>query len=61
MHINDICNASDKFSYVLFTDDTNLLLTDNNLYNLHVKLSHKLHNIFKWVSANKLAVNINKN
>ena len=60
VYINDICNASDKFSYVLFADDTNLLLTDNHLYNLHVKLNHELHNIFKWVTANKLAVNIKK-
>ena len=60
VYINDVCNASDKFSYVLFADDTNLLLTDNDLYNLHVKLNHELYNIFKWVTANKLAVNIKK-
>ena len=47
VYVNDVCNVNDKFSYVLFADDINLLLTDDNLYNLHVKLNHELHNIFK--------------
>ena len=58
VYINDICNASDKFSYVLFADDTNLLLSDNDLNNLHVKSNHELHNLFKWITANKLTLNI---
>ena len=45
---------------VLFADDINFFLTNSNLYNLHVKLNYELHKIFKWVSANKLAVNIIK-
>ena len=61
MYVNNKCNASDQFSYVLFADDTNLLLTNNNSYSLHVKLNHELHTIFKWVSASKLAVHIKKN
>ena len=61
VYINNICNASDKFSYVLFADDTNFLLSDNDLNNLHVKLNHiELHNIFKWITANELTLNINK-
>ena len=51
--------TSDKFSYVLYADDTSLL-TNNNLYNLYLKLNHELHNIFKWVSVIKLTVNIKK-
>ncbi len=47
-------------SYVLFLDDTSLLLTDSDLCNLNVKLNQELHNIFKWVTANKSTVNINK-
>ena len=57
VYINDICKANHKFNYVLFADDANLL-ANNNLYNLHEKLNHELHNIFRWFSANKLAVNI---
>lgn len=60
IYINDKCNVSDMLSYVLFLDDTRLLLTDNDLCNLNVKLTQELHNIFKWVTANKLTVNINK-
>lgn len=60
IYINDLCNASDKFSYVLFADDTNLLLADNNLENLQEKLNDELCKIFNWVTANKLSVNIKK-
>ncbi len=60
IYINDKCNVSDMLSYVLFLDDTSLLLTDSDLCNLNVKLNQELHNIFKWVTANKSTVNINK-
>ncbi len=59
-YINDISNASEKFNYVLFADDTNLLLHDDNLNNLHTALNTELEKISKWVSANKLKVNVTK-
>ena len=39
---------------MLFAADTNILLSDNDLNNLHVKSNHELHNLFKWITANKL-------
>lgn len=58
VYVNDICNAGNTFGQVAFADDINILLVDNSLYNLHVKLNHELRNIFKWVSANEIAVYI---
>ena len=60
IYINDICNASDKLSYVLFADDTNLLLSDNDLNSLKLKLNQELDKVFQWVTTNKLTVNIKK-
>lgn len=60
IYINDISNATEKFNYVLFADDTNLLLHDDNLNHLHAALNIELEKISKWVSANKLKVNAAK-
>lgn len=40
--------------------ENNLLLTDENLHNLEAKLNNELCNVYKWVSANKLALYIKK-
>ena len=45
VYINDIVNASDKFNYILFADDTNLLITDQILNQLHVKVNTELEKI----------------
>ena len=59
---NEICNASYNFSYVLFADDTNLLLKDTALDQLYsyIKVKTELLKISKWVIANKLSVIIRK-
>ena len=36
LYINDIYNASDKLSFYLFADDTNLLYADKNLRSLEI-------------------------
>lgn len=60
LYISFPCNPSNKFSYALLADDTDLLLKDGDLYNLQVKLNIELCHIYKCVTSNKLALSIKK-
>ena len=45
---------------VLFTDDTNMFSTDNDLEALIINVNTELEKIVKWLNANKLSLNIDK-
>lgn len=60
VYVNDISNASDKLDYVLFADDTNILMTDKTLYQLYTKVNNELEKISGWVLAYYLTINIKK-
>lgn len=49
VYINDISNASAKLIYVLFPDNTNFLMTDKTLDELHAKVNSELEKISTWV------------
>ena len=53
IYVNDNVNSSPILSFVLFADDTNILLSHNNL-NL------ELINVSSWFKSNKLSLNISK-
>ena len=42
IYINDIHNSSDKLSFYLFADDTNLLYADRNLKSLEETVNNEL-------------------
>ena len=54
IYINDIVYACTKFKYTIYADDTNLLLNDDNLDNLHENLHTELNAVNKWIRNNKL-------
>lgn len=60
IYIHDIYNSSDKFSFYLFADNTNLLYADKNLKSLETTVNVELMKIYNWLSANKLTLNIKK-
>lgn len=60
VYINDIVNASSKFQYTIYADDTNLLLADKDVLSLHRSLTTELHFINQWIQINKLKLNISK-
>jgi hypothetical protein len=60
IYINDIYNSSDKLTFSLFADDTNLLYADKNLKILENIVNAELLNIYNWLTANKLSLNIKK-
>ena len=52
--------ASDKLSFYLFADDTNLLYADKNLKSLETIVNCELFKVVGWLIANKLSLNIKK-
>ena len=47
-------------SFVLFADDTNILLSHNNLRELINIMNLELINVSSWFNSNKLSLNISK-
>ena len=53
--------VSTQLFSVLFADDTNMFGTDNDLEALIDNVNTELEKIVKWLNANKLSLNIDKN
>ena len=60
IYVNDIYMASDKLTFYLFADDTNLLYADKNLKSLETIVNCELIKVVVWLIANKLSLNIKK-
>ena len=60
IYINDIHNCSEKFSFYLFADDTNLLYADKKLKSLEDMINGELLKVSDWLNANKLTLNAKK-
>ena len=60
IYINDIVNSSTILSFVLFADDTNIVLSHKNLNRLISTLNVELAKVSSWFKCNKLSLNISK-
>jgi hypothetical protein len=60
LYINDFNNCATDIDFHLFADDSNLFCSHKNLQNLEITLNNQLCNIYKWLCANKLSLNIDK-
>jgi hypothetical protein len=60
LYINDIVNVSDLCSLILFADDTNIFLSNNNLKSLIDTANIELAKFSTWFKANKLSLNVKK-
>ena len=58
--VNDIYMASDKLTFYLFADDTNLFYAYKNLKSLETIVNRELIKVVLWLIANKLSLNIKK-
>ena len=58
IYVNDIYMASDKLTFYLFANDTNLLYADKNLKSLETIVNCELIKVVVWLTANKLSLNI---
>ena len=57
LYINDIQYCSSKLQFFLFADDTNGLYA---LKTLELTVNAELHNLYNWLTSNKLSLNIKK-
>ena len=60
LYMNDIQESSDKLSFYLFADDTNILFANKNLKSFEFDVNHKLNKAYDWLIANKFTLNIKK-
>ena len=60
LYINDIYKSSNVLSFVLYADDTNILLTGPNVDNIISKMNSELPKVTAWLNTNKLCLNVNK-
>ena len=53
-------NVSPTLFFILFADDTNLIISGKNLKILFNTLNDELKKVVDWLSANKLSLNVKK-
>ena len=58
--INDLPQASEYFMPILFADGANLFATGYNLNDIISQINKEIDNVYAWVKANKLSLNIDK-
>ena len=58
--INDMILCSPENKFILFADDTNVIISDKSSNNLNYKLQSACDVIFLWSKLNKLSINIDK-
>ena len=56
LYVNDLCRSSDKLSFYLFADDTNLLYADRDINSLERVINAELSKVQEWLVANKLTL-----
>ena len=60
LYINDLPNCLSNCEPRMYADDTHLTYADNNLENIQLCLNEDLKNVFNWLQANKLTLNMTK-
>ena len=60
IYMNDICNVSKLFKFILFADDTNLFYCDRNLNELIRRTNTELDKLHVWCAVNRLSINVTK-
>ena len=60
LYVNDLPNASDILSFILFADDTNLFLASNDPTRVGYLLNSELEKVNSWFLTNKLLINFSK-
>ena len=60
IYINDLPNCSDKLSFKIFADDTNVFASASNLKTLEALMNSELEKVKEWCDVNKLSINMSK-
>ena len=60
LYVNDIFESSEKLSFILFADDTNIFCQHEDIKVMTETLNNELNKVNLWLQANKLSLNIKK-
>ena len=60
LYVNDLPNCLDQAKPSMFADDTNISASAESVNELEEKLNTDLSNIYQWLVANKLTLNVSK-
>ena len=60
VYINDMCNLSPHLAYLLFADDTTVMMKGSSLPDLVVSINAELQTFDQWARVNRLSVNAGK-
>ena len=60
LYINDLPNCLETTKANLFADDTNLACEGFSPYEIEIKLNKDIKNVHRWLTANKLSLNMKK-
>ena len=60
LYINDLPNCFSNCKPRMYADDTHLTYASSNLENIQFCLNEDLANVFDWLQANKLTLNMTK-
>ena len=53
-------NAFEKLSFIHFADDTTIFRSGSDLNVLRREINEELANVYKWLQANRLSLNVSK-
>ena len=53
-------NVSNKFKYILFTDDTNILYSNKEIKNVQIIVNKEIYTIHGWLCTDTLSINLTK-
>ena len=60
LYINDVYKSSQKFDFILFADDTTVLLQNSNLSDTLGDVTNEFSKVSEWMRSNRLSLNILK-
>ena len=60
LYINDLPNSSEKLSFRIFADDTNIFFTGNNPKEVEFTMNEEIKLVLKYCAINKSSVNFKK-
>ena len=60
IHINDIPNCSEKLSFRIFADDTNIFISSPNSIELETLVNQEILKVKEWCDINRLTINLKK-
>ena len=56
LYVNDIFKSSEKLSFILFADDTNIFYQHEDIKVMTETLNNELNKVNLWLQANKLSL-----